>query len=430
MRRRAGRRIVRMVDGLELLDLPFRIILDHDLERPQHRHAPLRRPVEHLADAELEHADIDDAVGLGDADALDEFADRRRRHAAPLQPGDGRHARIVPAGDVAVAHEFGQHPLRQQRVGEIEPREFVLMRLRRHRQLVEQPVIERPVVLEFQRADRMRDALDRVRLPVGVVVARIDRPFVAGARMGGVQDAIEHGVAQIDVARGHVDLGAQHAGAVRKLAGLHAAKQIEVFLHRAVAERAVLAGFGQRAAREPDLLLRSGRRHRRGRRGSGPPPSRRAARNNPRHRTGSCPSRSRASARRPGSNRCIPALPWSDWCRRSAGGSGRRKLLRDAEIERDRLGVADMQIAVRLRREPGHDLPVSLGVQIGLDDVANEIAPRLCRHRFCCHSWVPVRESCGPSAKSARPKEGFSYVPFLLYTTAPAACPLCSQPAL
>src|SRR5258708_22125455 len=31
------------------------------------------------------------------------------------------------------------------------------------------------------------------------------------------------------------------------------------------------------------------------------------------------------------------------------------KLLRDAEIERDRLGVADMQIAVRLRRGPGHD---------------------------------------------------------------------------
>ena len=236
--------------------LPFRIILDHDLERPQHRHPPLRRLVENFADAEFQHADIDDAVGLGDADALDEFADRRRRHAAPLQAGDRRHPRIVPAGDMAAAHEFGQHALRQQRIGQIEAREFVLMRLRRHRQLVEQPVVERPVVLEFQRADRMRDALDRVRLAVGVVVARIDRPFVAGARMGGVQDAIEHGVAQVDVAGRHVDLGAQHARAVRKLAGLHAAKQIEVFLHRAVAKRAVLAGLGQRAARDPDFLLR------------------------------------------------------------------------------------------------------------------------------------------------------------------------------
>ncbi len=77
-----------MVDGLELLDLAFRIILDHDLQRPQHRHAPLRRLVEVLANAEIQHADIDHAVGLGHADALDEFAHRFRRHAAPLQTGN------------------------------------------------------------------------------------------------------------------------------------------------------------------------------------------------------------------------------------------------------------------------------------------------------------------------------------------------------
>jgi hypothetical protein len=46
-------------------------------------------------------------------------------------------------------------------------------------------------------------------------------------------------------------------------------------------------------------------------------------------------------------------------------------------------------------------------VEIGLDDVANEIAPRLCRHRFCCHSWFLFGIS-GPSAKSAGPREGLS----------------------
>src|SRR6267154_1053492 len=35
----------------------------------------------------------------------------------------------------------------------------------------------------------------------------------------------------------------------------------------------------------------------------------------------------------------------------------------------------------------------------------------------------------GLSAKSARPKEGFSYARFLLYTTAPCACPPCPRPA-
>src|ERR1700682_2383163 len=34
----------------------------------------------------------------------------------------------------------------------------------------------------------------------------------------------------------------------------------------------------------------------------------------------------------------------------------------------------------------------------------------------------------GPSAKSAPPKEGFSYARFLLYTTAPCACPLSLFP--
>ena len=59
--------------------------------------------------------------------------------------------------------------------------------------------------------------------------------------MGGVQDAVHHRIAKIDVGMGHVDLAAQRAGAVRKLAGLHAGEQVEVLGHAAVAERAVLA---------------------------------------------------------------------------------------------------------------------------------------------------------------------------------------------
>jgi hypothetical protein len=57
-----------------------------------------------------------------------------------------------------------------------------------------------------------------------------------------VQDAVQHRIAQIDVARRHVDLRAQHARAVRELAGAHAAEQIEVLLDAAVAERAVRPG--------------------------------------------------------------------------------------------------------------------------------------------------------------------------------------------
>ena len=76
----------------------------------------------------------------------------------------------------------------------------------RHRQVLDQPVVERPVVLELERADGVGDALDGVRLAMGEVVQRIDAPLVAGPRVGGVQDPVEHRVAQVDVRRGHVDL--------------------------------------------------------------------------------------------------------------------------------------------------------------------------------------------------------------------------------
>ena len=101
----------------------------------------------------------------------------------------------------------------------------------------------------------MRDAFDGIRLAVGKVVTWIDAPRCAGARMRGMEDAVEHRIAQIDISRSHVDLGAQHARAVRKLAPAHAAKQIEIFIDRPFSERAVGAGIGQGAARCPHLVL-------------------------------------------------------------------------------------------------------------------------------------------------------------------------------
>src|SRR5580704_5628788 len=54
------------------------------------------------------------------------------------------------------------------------------------------------------------------------------------------------------------------------------------------------------------------------------------------------------------------------------------EFLRDAEIEANRLGMADMEIAVRLRRKAGDDFRVAAGCEIGSNNVADEIAPPLC----------------------------------------------------
>ena len=46
-----GRRILRVVDGVELLDLALGIVLDHHLQRPQHGHHARRALVQVLAHA-------------------------------------------------------------------------------------------------------------------------------------------------------------------------------------------------------------------------------------------------------------------------------------------------------------------------------------------------------------------------------------------
>ena len=88
-------------------------------------------------------------------------------------------------------------------------------------ELLENPIVERAVHLELQRADRVRDAFDVIAQAMREVVHRVDAPLAAGVMMFGVANAVEDRVAHPDVRRRHVDLRAQRARAVRELAVLH-----------------------------------------------------------------------------------------------------------------------------------------------------------------------------------------------------------------
>ena len=112
------------------------------------------------------------------------------------------------------------------------------------------------MILELQRAERVRDALDRVRQRVREVVHRVDAPGVAGAVVRRAPDAVERRVAHVDVGRRHVDLRPQRVGAVRELARAHPAEQIEVLRDGPVPVRALAPGLGQRAAVLAHLLGR------------------------------------------------------------------------------------------------------------------------------------------------------------------------------
>ena len=249
---------------------------------------------------------------------------QKSRSASGVKPRRRRPTIVGMRGssqprDVLLDDELQQLALAHHRVGEVQARELDLLRPRRHRQVGQQPVVERPVILELERAQRVRDLLDGVRDRMGVVVGRIDRPRVAGAMVRDAPHAVEHRVAHVDVRRRHVDLGAQHQRAVLELAGAHPREQVEVLGHRSIAVRAVLARLGQRAAVLADLVGRQvvdvGQ--------AGPDQvlrrSRRAPRSSRRRRAGRS-SRSRAS--------CTSALIESTYSTSSLAGlvSSKRRL--------------------------------------------------------------------------------------------------------
>ncbi len=209
--------------------------------------------VEVVALKVLEHLDVGGAVGARDADGGEEGADGFRREAAAAEAGESGHARIVPAVDTILLHELEQLALAEQRVGDVETVEFDLLR-GKDAELLDIPAVERLVVGELERAHGVGDVLDRIRLAVGVVVHRVDAPLVAGAVMRGVEDAVHHRIAHVEVGRGHVDLGAEDAAAVGELAVLHADEEVEIFFDGPVAIGAVLAGLGEGAAVLADLV--------------------------------------------------------------------------------------------------------------------------------------------------------------------------------
>jgi hypothetical protein len=121
-------------------------------------------------------------------------------------------------------------------------------------QAIEQPVVEGALVFEFQRADAVGDLLQRVLDRMREGVHRVDAPRVAGVVVRGAADAVERRVAHVDVGASHVDLRAQHGGAVGELAVAHGAEAIEVLLHAAAAEEAVGARGVEVAAGGADFL--------------------------------------------------------------------------------------------------------------------------------------------------------------------------------
>jgi len=153
---------VRVVRRLEHLRITFRIIRDHDFERPRHAHDARHAHVQIVPDRVLEGLKLRARRFSRHADRLAEVTQRFRRDASAPHPGDRRHPRIVPTGDESFVHEAKKLSFAQHRVVELEARELRLLGRALEATFVHEPTIDVVVVLELERAQRVRDAFDRV----------------------------------------------------------------------------------------------------------------------------------------------------------------------------------------------------------------------------------------------------------------------------
>ena len=112
------------------------------------------------------------------------------------------------------------------------------------------------MLLEFQRADRMRDPLDGIRQRMRKIIHRIDAPFIARPVMMRMGNTIDDRITQDHVRCSHIDLGPQDLLPIAEFTRLHAGKQIQVFLNTAIAIGALFARFRERATVGLDLSSR------------------------------------------------------------------------------------------------------------------------------------------------------------------------------
>ncbi len=270
------------------------------------------------------------------------------------------------------------------------------------------------MVLELERADRMRDALQRVGDGVRVIVERIDAPLVAGAMVRRVADAVDGRIAHVQVRAAHVDLQPKDVRAVGKFARAHAAEEFEIFGDRPVAVRAVATGLRQRAARAAHFLGRLavdigeslfdeplGESVQRivvvGRVIAVSAP----VVTQPPHRVRDGVLELDVLLERIGVVEAQVA--------RAAVLGG------ESEIEDDRLGVPVMKVAIGLGRETGHDAAVVLAGSIVVgDDDAQEIGRERRPHPWARDAAAPerarLRPRCGPSNSFVAVQHSFRFV--------------------
>ncbi|MNC27643.1 hypothetical protein D3C75_758200 [compost metagenome] len=202
----------------------------------------------------LQHLQVHQSLALGYASLMNEAADGFRSISTAAKPGDRRHARIIPAVDMAFIHQQLQLTFARDCLGEIKAAEFILMRRSRHFRFCDHPVVERTLVLELQGAKGVRHMLNGILKRMSKGVHRIDAPSIARIMMMRMGNPVNDRITQVNIWRGHVNFGAKHLFAIFEFSSTHAAEQVQILFDRALPVRAVYPRLSQRTAVFTDLV--------------------------------------------------------------------------------------------------------------------------------------------------------------------------------
>ena len=372
---------VGVVGNVEILGLVLRVVVDDEFDRVEDGDTPLCGQVQLAADAGFQLAHVDEVVRLGDAGLTDEGEDGGRGVTTAAQTAQGRHTGIIPAVDDAHLDQLTQITLAHDGVGHIQTCELALLRELGAKDVLDDPVVQRTMVLELKAAHAVGNALDSVLNGVCEVVHRVDAPLVALTVMLGVLNTVDGRVTHVHVGACEVDLCTQGLLALLELTSTHPAEQVEVLLGRAVTPRrwtgrlagvvaAVLAHLVPAQVVNVCLALID-------------------------ELLGVLIALVKVVAAVEDAAGGICAQPvqvFDDAVDILLAFTGRvgvvqtkielaAVLVRDGPVDVDGLRAADVQVAVRLRRKTGMDLAdIALG-EVGVDDLGQKV--------FICHGGFP-----------------------------------------
>ncbi|GIX63884.1 uncharacterized protein BcabD6B2_33190 [Babesia caballi] len=174
-----------------------------------HRGEPRHDRVNDLLVLRPELVPLHEVYRLGGTLLQDKLQQRLQRQPLPHDSPHRRHPGVVPPRDDAVVHKPLQLALGQHGLDEVEPAELVYLH-RPKAALFDEPVVLRYPGRVLVRAQRVRDALDRVHDGTGKVVGGERLVLVALPVVVRVCDAsVYHRVPEALVGVRHVHLGSQ-----------------------------------------------------------------------------------------------------------------------------------------------------------------------------------------------------------------------------